>query len=197
MAQSAPRNIDLSALWSDGTGATPGAGWNQILKGSDRYNEYLGSLTRGCNRNAQIIADYGEVQLTGGLPQGYTLWVQTTGSKPVEVLYGSPRGNFRSALNFSDHIPELLAANAAKEIRIWNETRARNQAEATAAVDRYNEWATIQNVQFGLNHPLRDRNEYAAAWGLPGFRSVNEYAAVQLDRQNNPTIAFRCTCVFR
>ncbi|KAK6004775.1 hypothetical protein QM012_008637 [Aureobasidium pullulans] len=199
MAQSAPRDIDLSTLWSDGTGVTPqGPGYTQILRGSDRHTAWLDGFTSNFNKEAQFVTQHGSINLIGDLPQGYTLWVQTTGQKPVVLLFGHPRGkSCRAASNFSNHVNELLNADHAKEIGIWNQVRAENQRRATAAVARYNEWAINQRIQFGLNHPLRDNSDYVAAWGLEGFDPVDEKVAVQKERRNNPTIAFPCSCVFR
>ncbi|KAH0337323.1 hypothetical protein KCU81_g8135, partial [Aureobasidium melanogenum] len=151
MAQSAPTNIDLSSLWSDGTGQTPnGAEFSQILRGTDRYNEYLEYVTRGCNRNAQMAAQYGHIKLTGDLPQGYTLWLQDNGGKKTVLwLYGHPRGNFRSALNFSDHIPEMLAANDARERRVRAEVKATNDEKAREDIKQNNKDALLYNAVFG------------------------------------------------
>lgn len=147
MAQSTPTNIDLSSLWSDGTGQTPnGAEFTQIPRGTDRYNEYLEYVTRGCNRNAQMSAQYGRIRLTGDLPQGYTLWDQDNGGKKTVLwLYGHPRGNFRSALNFSDHIPEMLAANDARERRIRAEVKATNDEKAREDIKQNNKEAPISS----------------------------------------------------
>ncbi|KAG9522878.1 hypothetical protein KCU89_g6532, partial [Aureobasidium melanogenum] len=61
MAQPAPRNIDLSTLWSDGTGATPTeAGWTQIHEGSARYLAWLKNATNNFNDNAQSVLNHGQ-----------------------------------------------------------------------------------------------------------------------------------------
>lgn len=63
MAQPAPRIINLSTLWSDGTGATPtGAGYTQIIRqpNDTRYDDYLKSVTNGFNKNVQSVAQYGQ-----------------------------------------------------------------------------------------------------------------------------------------
>ncbi|KAG9959139.1 hypothetical protein KCU61_g7705, partial [Aureobasidium melanogenum] len=198
MAQQGPRNIDLSTLWTDGTGQTPtGAGWTQILRGTDRYNEYLGSVTRGCNRNAQMVARYGRVELTRGLTQGYTLWVQTTGSKPVESLYGHPRGNFRSALNFSDRIPEMLAADTARERGIRAQVKETNDEKARDDIRQNNKDASLYNAVFGDEFKKYDEEKdlYVSPYTFFTDRQAN--AAVLADRQANPRIDIPCSCVFR
>ncbi|KAG9697418.1 hypothetical protein KCU95_g3728, partial [Aureobasidium melanogenum] len=190
MAQSAPTNIDLSSLWSDGTGQTPnGAEFSQILRGTDRYNEYLEYVTRGCNRNAQMVAQYGRIKLTGDLPQGYTLWVQDTGGKKTVLwLYGHPRGNFRSALNFSDHIPEMLAANDARERRIRAEVKATNDEKAREDIRQNNKDALLYNAVFGDQFKQYNEDEQLHVSPHTFFTEQQANDAVLADRQTNPII---------
>lgn len=131
----------------------------------------------------------GRIQLTGDLPHGYTLWSYINpGGSETKWLYGHPSANnYRSATNFSDHIPEMLAANHTKENQIRLHVRTENPRLATRTIIRYNHTATT------LIHPLN----YAAARDLPGFVELDENTEIARDRGINPTIPINCSCVFR
>ncbi|KAG9675179.1 hypothetical protein KCU99_g3231, partial [Aureobasidium melanogenum] len=194
MAQPAPRNIDLSTLWSDGTRATPTeAGWTQIHGGSARYLAWLKNATNSFNDNAQSVRDHGRIELTGGFPQGYTLWVKGL----TERLFGAFRGSFRSGRNFSDHIPEMLAANAARERDIRAQVKETNDDKARAEIRQNNKEARLYNATFGdqWNEYDEEKDLYVSPHTFFTDREANE--KIEADRQQNPTIAFACSCVFR
>ncbi|KAG9612661.1 hypothetical protein KCU77_g1843, partial [Aureobasidium melanogenum] len=193
MAQQGPRIIDLSTLWSDGTGQTPGAGWTQIPRGTVRYTAWLENATNGFNDNAQSVRYHGRIELTGGFPIGYTLWVKGS----TERLFGAPRGNFRSGRNLSDHIPEMLAANAARERGIRAQVKETNDDKARAEIRQNNKEARVYNAVFGDQFKEYDEEKDLYVSSHTFFTDEEANAKIQADRQQNPTIAFACSCVFR
>ncbi|KAG9663891.1 hypothetical protein KCU64_g1028, partial [Aureobasidium melanogenum] len=194
MAQPAPRNIDLSTLWSDGTGQTPtGPDFTQLPRGSVRYTAWLENATTGFNDNAQSVTQHGRIELSGGFPQGYTLWVKGS----TEWLYGNPRGNFRSGRNFSDHIPEMLAANDARERGIRARVKDINDDKAREEIRQNNREVSLYNAVFGDEFKKYDEEKDLYVSPHTFFTDRQANAAVLADHQANPRIDIPCSHLSR
>ena len=144
----------------------------------------------------------GPHQFVGDIPNGFTLWTHTTkGGSVIEEVYGNSRGLYRSAVGFTIHIGELLAANNARDAQIRAQVAAQDLADASDAIVEHNrvkmdEYLSNPSIFPPCKNPNDpDALEYARTIGFVP-RDVD--AAVLADRLNNPAVRIpNCTCTLR
>jgi len=117
-------------------------------------------------------------------------------------LFGNPKGGkYRSAVEFTIHIGELLAANNARDAQIRAQVAAQDLADASDAIVEHNrvkmdEYLSNPSIFPPCKNPNDpDALEYARNIGFVP-RDVD--AAVLADRRNNPAVRIpNCTCTLR
>jgi len=143
----------------------------------------------------------GPHQFVGDIPNGFTLWTHTTkGGSVIEEVYGNSRGLYRSAVGFTIHIGELLAANNARDAQIRAQVAAQDLVDAYNAVIDHNRVKVDEFPITGILPPFKNPDdsdvlEYARTIGFVA-RDVD--AAVLADRRNNPAVRIpNCACTLR
>lgn len=91
----------------------------------------------------------------------------------------------------------MLAANAARERDIRAQVKETNDDKARAEIRQNNKEACLYNAHFGGQFKEYDEEKdlYVSPHTFFTDKEANE--KIEADRQQNPTIAFACSCVFR
>jgi len=116
-------------------------------------------------------------------------------------LFGNPKGGkYRSAVEFTVHIGELLAANNARDAQVRAQVAAQDLTDAYNAVIDHNRDKVDEFPITGIMPPFKNPDdpdffEYALTIG---FVPRDADAEVVADRLNNPTVRIpNCACTLR